>query len=289
MPCAVFVPRCNPSRVFLQPASQIAKESSSVWFYKVFFLSCGSVCLPSNLLSKGSRLFLPYLPVSGTEICTSHSSQAVQSVLNSLGTSSPKSKPPVSHLVGMETCWFRLEWSYSGSNCLFYRVSTNPALLSFNYTPFGMPFMASSSRVFTEFQDGNWRAPCLSTQHLMGILFQFSLIWKLNFTLSICFLASKVLLISLHFFLSFPGFCLEFLLRYRSRCTRVSGNWFRTEGGIWSWLPSFYKNLTVVTFCFPCSEASVHLSALVAPKTFFPCTVCSWYLCCLLDAEERKV
>lgn len=51
--------------------------------------------------------------------------------------------------------------------------------------------MASSARVFTEFWDGNWRAPCLSTLHFMGVLFQFSLIWKLNFTLSICFLALK--------------------------------------------------------------------------------------------------
>lgn len=201
MPCAVFVPCCNPSRVFLQPASQIAEGSSPVWFCKVFSL-CGSVCLPSSLLSKGARLFLPCLPVSGTVICTAHSSQAVQCscLLNSLGTAPPKSKPPVSHLVGMEACWFWLEWSCRGSNCFFCRVPTNPALLSFNYIPFGRPFMASSSRVFTEFQDGNWRAPCLSTQHLMGILFQFSLIWKLNFTLSICFLASKVLLISLLFF-----------------------------------------------------------------------------------------
>lgn len=149
--------------------------------------------------------------------------------------------------------------------------------------------MASSSRVFTEFQDGNWRAPCLSTQHLMGILFQFSLIWKLNFTLSICFLASKVLLISLLFFFNpFLVKKVEFLLHYRSPYTRVSGIWIRTEGGIWSWLPSFYKTLIVVTFCFSCSEAGVHLSASVATKTFFSGTD-GWHLCCLLGVEQRKV
>lgn len=38
MSCAVFVPRCNPSRVFLQLASQIAEGSSPVWFCTVFSL-----------------------------------------------------------------------------------------------------------------------------------------------------------------------------------------------------------------------------------------------------------
>lgn len=202
MPCAVFVPCYNPSRVFLQLASQIAEGSSPVWFCKVFSLLWVSLSAlqppvkrleasPSLLASFWySNLHLPLFPSCAECSC----------LLNSLGTAPPKSKPPVSHLVRMETCWFWLEWSCRGSNCFFCRVPTNPALLSFNYIPFGRPFMASSSRVFTEFQDGNWRAPCLSTQHLMGILFQFSLIWKLNFTLSICFLASKVLLISLLFF-----------------------------------------------------------------------------------------
>lgn len=157
MPCAVFVPCCNPSRVFLQPASQIAEGSSPVWFCKVLSLLWVSLSAlqppvkrleasPSLLASFWySNLHLPLFPSCAECSC----------LLNSLGTAPPKSKPPVSHLVRMETCWFWLEWSCRGSNCFFCRVPTNPALLSFNYIPFGRPFMASSSSVFTEFQDGN--------------------------------------------------------------------------------------------------------------------------------------